>query len=42
MAKPLGTLLGICEKTDYPDFKTFVTDNGSTDGSIELVKSRYP
>lgn len=29
-------------KTDYSDFKTFVIDNGSTDGSIEFVRKSYP
>ena len=38
----LERCLDSMKKTDYPDFKTFVIDNGSTDGSVELVKSRYP
>lgn len=29
-------------KTDYPNFQIVVVDNGSSDGSIDLVKEHYP
>lgn len=34
----LGSLL----KTDYPNFSVIIFDNGSTDGSLELVREKYP
>ena len=29
-------------KTAYPNFEVLIADNGSTDGSQEFIKSRYP
>lgn len=29
-------------KTEYPFFSVIVVDNGSTDGSVELVKKKFP
>jgi hypothetical protein len=33
----LGSLL----KVDYPNFKILVTDNGSTDGSLEMIQKEF-
>ena len=30
------------QRTDYPNYRTILLDNGSTDGSADLVADRYP
>ena len=35
-------LASIFEKTKNIDFEVIVADNGSTDGSIEMIKSDFP
>ena len=35
-------LASIFEKTKNIDFEVIVSDNGSTDGSIEMIKSDFP
>ena len=38
----LGECLESLEKQDERDFEVIVVDNGSVDGSIELVRERFP
>jgi len=35
-------LLSIYKNTKHIDFEVFVVDNGSIDGSVEMVKSKFP
>lgn len=30
------------QKIDYPNYQTVVVDNGSTDGSVDAIKSQFP
>ncbi|HSB47814.1 MAG TPA: glycosyltransferase family 2 protein [Candidatus Bilamarchaeum sp.] len=38
----LDAFLKSFPKTDYPDYKVVVVDNGSTDGSEKMVRESYP
>ncbi len=40
--KWLDRCLGSLKNQVYPDYQVVVVDNGSTDGSLELMKSSYP
>lgn len=37
----LGSCLDSLKKTSHSNFETIVVDNGSTDGSVEMVKKKY-
>lgn len=34
--------LNSVKTTDYPNYRILVVDNGSTDGSVELIKEKFP
>lgn len=34
--------LGSLEQSDYPNHRVLVVDNGSTDGSVQAIRERYP
>ena len=38
----LETCLDALRQQTWRDFYTILVDNGSSDGSLELVKTRYP
>ena len=38
----LETCLDSLAKQTFTDFRIYVVDNGSTDGSVALLKSKYP
>lgn len=38
----LDACLGSLFETEYPDFRVILVDNGSSDGSVELVRQKYP
>lgn len=40
--KFIDTCLAALEKQSIKDFKTLVIDNGSSDGSIEFIRKKYP
>lgn len=37
-----GCLDALAQQRDAPDFETILVDNGSTDASVELVRTSYP
>ncbi|WP_292295136.1 glycosyltransferase family 2 protein [Marivita sp.] len=41
-ARWLPLCLDSLQRQTFRDFKVYVVDNGSTDGSVELIKSGYP
>lgn len=38
----LAACLESLERQSYPEIEVIIVDNGSTDGSVELVRSRFP
>lgn len=37
-----GCLSSIVENTDSPDYEIIVVDNGSTDGSLDIIEKKFP